>query len=195
MRKCRAKLRPYQMLTYSTPGGGGLQPQAPVVSPKASTTMIMMNCVPVWTQSLNVSPVDTCTTRPSPPTHFIASPRPLYPCSLTPPMYPFESVHHPTSTPTHAPPPAPVASLKGFGRLGGYTAQRGEILVYITRTRTRQSPSPAPDGSNLPSDLLLIAPRRITAQRYVESKRMRVSVTIRTLWRNPNRPEYPNATA
>ena len=38
--------------------------------------------------------------------------------------------------PTQAPPPAPVANLKGFWRVGGYTAQIGEILVYHPHTHT-----------------------------------------------------------
>ena len=80
----------------------------------------------------NVSPVDTCATRPPPPAHSIASPAPL---SLDiPHNFPRARITRPA--PTHAPPPAPVANLKGFWRVWGYTAQRSEILVYHPHTHT-----------------------------------------------------------
>jgi len=39
-------------------------------------------------------------------------------------------------TPKRAPPPAPMTGPKGFWRVGGYTAQRCEVLTYHSHTHT-----------------------------------------------------------
>ena len=81
----------------------------------------------------NVSPSSVHTPRPPHPAPLMASPVPLL--LDTPPSPPRAYATRPI--PRRAQPPTPMAGPRyGFWRVGGYTAQGCEILVYHPHTHT-----------------------------------------------------------